>query len=130
MRVHAVMKASSACRKGGAGKGLKKPPDDCPGEATDDWDIAVFIHAISHVEGNAAYGIKVVWRGHREAGLDDVHAQLSQLPGDVQLLFAGEGGPRRLLAVPQCRIKYSDVIEILDAVGYVLWSGQGGRLNG
>ncbi len=54
-------------------------------------------------------GLEVVRRGDREAGLDDVDAQLGELARDLELLGPVHGGARRLFAVAQCRVEDPDV---------------------
>ena len=53
--------------------------------------------------------LEVVRRGDREAGLDDVDAQLGELAGDLELLGPVQGRARRLFAVAQRRIEDVDV---------------------
>jgi hypothetical protein len=51
--------------------------------------------------GDGAHRVEVVGRGDREAGLDDVDAQLGQLARDLELLGPVHAGAGRLLAVAQ-----------------------------
>jgi len=69
------------------------------GQAADDRHVAVRMHLVAHDACNVAHGLKVVGAGHREAGLDDVHAKLGELARDVQLLLAGQRGAGGLFAV-------------------------------
>ena len=58
-----------------------------------------------HFLGDAAHRLEVARRGDRESGLDHVHSQPRELPGDVELLLDVQGRARRLLAVAQRRIE-------------------------
>ena len=53
-------------------------------------------------------GLEVFRRRRRITGLDDVHIQPRQLPGDGEFLPASEAGSGRLLAVPQRGIEYGN----------------------
>ena len=46
--------------------------------------------------------------GRREPGLDDVHPEHLELPGESHLLLDGEAVAGRLLAVPECRVEDDD----------------------
>ena len=48
---------------------------------------------------------KIIGRGHREAGLDDVDAQRLETTGKTQLLVHTHREARRLFPVPQSRIE-------------------------
>ena len=48
--------------------------------------------------------------------------QLGQLLGDLQLLLAGQGGARRLLAVAQGGVEDAHVVGVINAVGHILWA--------
>ena len=52
------------------------------------------------------HGLEVFGRRVGIAGLDDVHAQLRQLPGDHELLAAAQARARGLLAIAQRGIEY------------------------
>ena len=65
-------------------------------------------------------GHEVAIRRRREAGLDDVHAQLHQLPCDVELLLCCHGGSRGLFAVAEGGVQDADVGGVGDVVGNVL----------
>ena len=58
-----------------------------------------------HFCGDAGYGFEVALGGDREAGLDHVYLQASELFGYLQLLLDRERDARRLLAVPQCGVE-------------------------
>ena len=51
-------------------------------------------------------GLEIFRRGRRIAGLDDVHVQLRQLPGDDEFLAAAEARAGGLLAISQRGIEY------------------------
>ena len=55
--------------------------------------------------GDLLDGGKVAVRGHRETGLDDIHAHFFELAGDPQFFVRVHARPRRLLAVPKRRVK-------------------------
>ena len=77
----------------------------------DDRGVAVD-DLVAHLLRDPAHRLEVVPGRDREPGLDDVHAQLRQLPGDVQLLLAGEGGPGALLPVrgrPPSRTRWTGI---------------------
>ena len=58
--------------------------------------------------GDPADRLEVAGRGGREAGLDDVHLEARELPGDLELLGDGEAGAGRLLAVAQGGVEDAD----------------------
>ncbi len=60
--------------------------------------------------GNGGDGREVALRGHGEAGLDDVHAQILQGMGHGQLFLRGHAAARRLLAVAQGGVEEDYVI--------------------
>ena len=62
------------------------------GEAADDGDVAVGVDLVADVLGDVADRLEVVWGGDGEAGFDDVHAELGEVPCDVELFLAGERG--------------------------------------
>ena len=55
--------------------------------------------------GDLSHRLKVALRGGGEAGLNDVHLQLGELPCNLQLLRNRESGARRLLTVAQRGVK-------------------------
>ena len=55
--------------------------------------------------GHGGNGLKIAFAGDGEAGLDDVHAQAFQGPGDFQLLLEIERRARRLLAIAKSGVK-------------------------
>jgi hypothetical protein len=55
--------------------------------------------------GNFLHGLKVTRRGRRKTRLDDVHAQLFQLDGDLHFFLGIQAGPGSLFPVPQGGIK-------------------------
>ena len=59
------------------------------------------------------HGLEVAGRGDGEAGLDDVHVEQLELPGDLQLLRRVQRRPGRLLAVAQRRVEDADDRHIL-----------------
>jgi len=73
--------------------------------------------------GDALDGQQVVRAGGREARLDDVHAQAGQLPGDFQLLGAGQAGAGRLLAVAQGRVKDENPVGVYACYGRFGYAG-------
>ena len=52
------------------------------------------------------HGFEIFGRGVRIAGLDHIHIQLRQLPGDDEFLPASQAGAGGLFSVPQCRVEY------------------------
>ena len=54
---------------------------------------------------DGGHGFEIAFGGDREAGLQDVHAQIHQLAGHAQLLGNGHAAAGRLLAVTQSRIE-------------------------
>ena len=60
-----------------------------------------------HFLTNAHHRVKIALRRSREARLDDIDAQLFQLPGNNNFLFHGHARAGRLFAIPQRRIKNS-----------------------
>jgi len=101
-----------------------------PGEAADDGDVPFLIDGVTDVLGDGFDGLEVVLGGGWEAGLDNVNAELGELPGDVDLLLGGQGGARGLLAVAESGVEDADVVGVRDAVGDVIWAAPGGRLCG
>jgi len=89
------------------------------GEAADDGDVAVVFHGVADRLGDHFHGLKVVLGGGGEAGLDDVNAQLGELPRHVQLLLRGHGGARGLLAVAESRVENADIGRVRNEVGDV-----------
>src|SRR5207247_4081145 len=53
---------------------------------------------------------EIVLAGHREAGLDDVHPEEIQLPGQPDLFLEVHAAARRLLAVAQRGVENSDPV--------------------
>ena len=84
------------------------------GQAADDRHVAVRVHLVAHLPRDVAHGVKIVGASHWEAGLDDVHAQLGELAGNVQLLLAGQRGARGLLAIPQRSVKDAQVVGVIN----------------
>ena len=74
-------------------------------EAADDRSVGR-----AHLLGDAPHRVEVVGRGGREAGLHHVDAEARELPRDLELLRAGEGRARRLLAIAQSGVEDADVI--------------------
>ena len=74
----------------------------CPGQGRD--------ARLPYCLRNGSDGRKVSLRGHRKAGLDNVHAQILQSMSHRQLLLRGHRAARRLLAIAQCGIEESQVI--------------------
>jgi hypothetical protein len=60
--------------------------------------------------GDGRDGGKVALRGHGEAGLDDVHAQILQGVGHGELFLRGHAAAGRLLAVAQSSVEEGYVI--------------------
>ena len=54
--------------------------------------------------------LHVVWRGNREAGLDDVDAHRVQHRRDIELLLEGHGGARALLPIAQGGVEYDNAV--------------------
>ncbi len=54
--------------------------------------------------------LEVAVAGGREAGLDHIHAQALQLPGDAHLFVARHGRPGALLAVSEGGVKYDQTV--------------------
>ena len=50
-------------------------------------------------------GFEIAFGGDREAGFQDVHAQLHQLPGHAQFFRYGHAAAGRLLAIAQRRVE-------------------------
>mmetsp|Transcript_24047 Transcript_24047/g.43480 ORF Transcript_24047/g.43480 Transcript_24047/m.43480 type:complete len:389 (-) Transcript_24047:364-1530(-) len=86
-----------------------------PGESADDGHIAVLKDLVSHHVGDLLDGSKVIRRGNGEARLDNVHSQLGQVARNLQLLRRRQGGSRRLLSVPQRRVKDAHIIGVRDS---------------
>ena len=59
---------------------------------------------------NGGDGRKIALRGHGEAGLDDVHAQIFKGVGHGELFLRGHAAARRLLAVAQGGVEKNYVI--------------------
>ena len=60
--------------------------------------------------GDGGDGGKVALRGHGEAGLDDVHAQVFEGMGHGQLFLRGHAAAGRLLAVAQRGVEKDNLI--------------------
>jgi hypothetical protein len=58
--------------------------------------------------GHGSRGFEVPGRGDREAGFDDVNAELLDLPRELKLFLAMHRKARRLLAVSQSGVKNLD----------------------
>ena len=58
--------------------------------------------------GDGADGLEIAGAGDREPGLDDVHAQLGERPGDLEFFAGGHAAARRLLPVPQGGVEDQD----------------------
>jgi hypothetical protein len=56
----------------------------------------------------------LTWGSNGEACLNNVHTQLRQLPGNVQLFLAGKGCTRRLLSVTQGGVKDTDIVGVVN----------------
>src|SRR5439155_27100389 len=56
------------------------------------------------------HGFIIAVGGDREAGFEDVHAQLDQFAGHAKLFRNGHAASGRLLAVPECRVEDVDSI--------------------
>lgn len=54
-----------------------------PGKAADDGNVPVLIDGVTDVLGDGFDGLEVVLGGGGEASLDNVYAELGELPGDV-----------------------------------------------
>ena len=67
-------------------------------------------HGVLGALGDLVDGEEVAFRGDREAGLDDVDAQLVEELGDLELLLVGHGGAGRLLAVAQGGVEDDDAV--------------------
>ena len=70
--------------------------------------------------GDGADGLEVALRGDREAGLDDVDAQVGQRPGDLELLGVVHAGAGRLLAVAERGVEDPDPLFVVGHGGPVL----------
>src|SRR5256886_7858036 len=62
--------------------------------------------------GDLTRRLEVLVRRDREARLDDVHLEASQLSRHLELLHRVHRKPRRLLAVPQRRVEDDDAIHM------------------
>src|SRR5256886_16182820 len=62
--------------------------------------------------GDLTRRLEVLVRRDREARLDDVHLEASQLSRHLELLHRVHREPRRLLAVPQRRVENDDAIHV------------------
>ena len=63
------------------------------GEGANSWLV--------HLLGNEPHCLKVTRRANGEAGLDNIHTEPFQLPGNLQLLLAIQHPPGRLLPIPK-----------------------------
>ena len=61
-----------------------------------------------HLAGDVADGLEVVLGGDREAGLDDVDAELVERSGEAELLLVAEREAGGLLAVAEGRVEDDD----------------------
>ncbi|EXB68691.1 hypothetical protein L484_024706 [Morus notabilis] len=103
--------------------GLPSRPDIvliAPRKGADDRNVTVLINGVADLLRDRLHGLKVVLRGGGESGLDNVDAELRQLPRDVELLLRGQRHPRRLLAVAKSRVKDADVVRVGNPVRDVL----------
>ena len=62
-----------------------------------------------HLGGDLAHAPVVALGRGREAGLDDVHAERVELPGEPELLLGREAVAGRLLAIAQRGVEDQDV---------------------
>jgi hypothetical protein len=62
-------------------------------------------HRAVHLTGDGLNGLEVARRRDREARLDDVDAEPSELVRDLELLLLVQRDPRRLLTVAQGRVE-------------------------
>ena len=95
---------------GGLLKGLPGPFDvagDGPAEGRDGRPPAG--------AGDGLDGGEVIIRGHREAGLDDIHAQGIQLPSHQQLLVQVHAAAWRLFAVAKGGVEDGDPLSTHDS---------------
>ncbi len=76
-----------------------------PGETGD--------HRALDLPGDGLDRLPVAARGHREAGLDDVDAEIGKRAGDPQLFRLRHRAAGRLLAVAQGRVEYQYAIRIV-----------------
>ena len=60
--------------------------------------------------GDGLHRLEVAGRGGRETGLDDVHPQAFELPGDVEFFSSGQSDASRLLAVSQGSVEYQYLV--------------------
>ncbi len=60
--------------------------------------------------GNTAHSLKIAGTGNGKPGLNDIHAEPFQLPGDLHFFVNVERRPRRLLAVAQGGVKDLDAV--------------------
>lgn len=98
-----------------------------PAEGRNDGNVSVVIDGVADLLSDDFDGHEVVLRGRGKARLNDVDAQLSQLPSDAKLLLRGHSGAGRLLSVAEGGIQDADVGGVWNVVGEVLraaaWSG-------
>ena len=73
-----------------------------------------------HFAGDRLHRLEVAGRGDREAGLDDVHAEVVEGVGDLELLGEVHAGAGRLLAVAQRGVEDQDAIRIVRRHGLTL----------
>ena len=100
------------------------------GEATDDGDVSVVVNGVADLLGDHFDGLEVILGGGREAGLDDVDAELGKLPRHIQLLLGGHGGARGLLAVAESRVENADIGRVRNEGGDVRRAPPGRRRMG
>ena len=74
----------------------------------------------AHFAGDGLHRLEIAGRRDREAGLDDVHAQVRKRVGDLQLLGQVHAGAGRLLAVAQRRVENQNAVRIVRFHGAVL----------
>src|SRR5262249_42244106 len=85
----------------GAAQGLAGPVDIfwvAAGQAADDRPV--------NLVGDGLHRLEIARRGDGEAGFDDVHAEILQRVGYLQLLSQIHAAARTLFAVPQGRVEY------------------------
>ncbi|KOM38307.1 hypothetical protein LR48_Vigan03g168900 [Vigna angularis] len=101
--------------------------DLVPAEASNDGDVSVVTGGVADLLSDHFDGHEVVVRGRGEARLNDVDAQVGQLPRDAELLLRGHGGAGRLLSVAEGGVQNADVGGVRNVMGEVLrasaWSG-------
>ncbi len=94
-------------RDEGVDPGRRRPGDGLPG-AVDVGRIRPGERrdlAAPDLPGDLPHGGEIAVRGDRETGLDDIHAHFFELAGDPQFFVRVHARPRRLLAVPERRVK-------------------------